>query len=180
MLMCSGWRDDFTPKKITLSLTELCSLTEQTLKRGKKTECDWVCTLILHWDTVVSSYPFLCVDATGYFLPISSSFPLPSWLPLLAWLFGLTFGNTWVYACELGSSLVWETRKAAQSHLLGMQTCPGNMEVPGTKELLSHTALTEQLTKSHQPRFASSSDIWRNSRVSPKSKLLVLLCDVIG
>lgn len=148
--------------------------------KTKQKQYDCFCSLIRHCNTVVSSYPFLCIDATGYFPPISPSFPFPFWLPFLAWLFGLTFSNIWVSVHELNSNLVWEMGKAAQSHLLRMQPSTENMKIYGPKELLSCTAVTEQLTKSHHPHFASSSDTWLNSRVSPKSKLLVMLRCVVG
>lgn len=144
--------------------------------KTKQKQCDRFCTLIQHCDTVVSFYPFLCVDATGYFLHIFPSFLFPFWLPFLAWLFGLTFSNTWVRAPELNSSLVWEMVKAAQSHLLRMQPSTENMEIYGTKELLSCTAVTEQLTKSQHPHFASKF----KGLSQVKTSGYAMLCDRIG
>lgn len=89
---------------------------------------------------------------------------------------------TRVHAHELDSRLVGETTKAAQSCLLRMQPCAGAAEVHGTKELLSHTALMEQLAKNHHPHFVSISDTLLNSRVSPEPKTsgYAMLCDRIG
>ena len=82
----------------------------------------------------------------------------------------------------MNSTAVWFGRRGKLPKATCWECSPPleNREVCGTKELLSRTALTGRLTKSHHPRFASSSDTWLHSRVSPKSKLQVMLCYVIG
>lgn len=136
-----------------------------------------VFTSTLCHNTVVSFDPFLCVDATRYFLLISPSFPFPSWLLFPDRLFGLTFSNTWIHANELDSNLVKERTKQPKA---ACWECSSVLELHGTKELLSPRALMGQLAKSHHHLFVPSSDTWLNSRVSPEPKLLVTLCCVIG
>lgn len=123
-------------------------------------------------DTLVSFD--LRVDATGNFLLIAPSFLFPPWLLLPDRLLVLTFRSTWVHACELETSLVWESTKAAQSCLLRMQPCAGTTW--HWRASVPHS--TNGAARSHHPAFASRSEFKGFSWA--KTSGCAMLCDRVG